>query len=82
MSRVVLLNLADVDVDVLTQLSRRDPRPEVVVVHPDANALISRLARLAVLFWFKLCTCPVDCMLTTEERNGVRTRRQQRKGDT
>lgn len=47
MPRYVLLGLAGKDVDVLSRLSRLDPRPEVLVVHPDPGALILRLADVA-----------------------------------
>lgn len=47
MPRYVLLGLAGKDVDVLSRLSRMDPRPEVLVVHPDPGALILRLADVA-----------------------------------
>ena len=47
MPRYVLLGLAGKDVDVLSRLSRLEPRPEVLVVHPDPGALILRLADVA-----------------------------------
>ena len=47
MSRLVLLGLGEDDVDVLSQVSLMDPRPEVLAVHPDPEALILCLASLA-----------------------------------
>ncbi len=47
MPRLVLLGLGEPDLDVLSRISRLDPRPEVLVVHPDPEALILRLAGVA-----------------------------------
>ena len=47
MPRIVLLGLGNEDVDVLTVLARMDPRPEVLAVHPDPEALLLRLAAVA-----------------------------------
>ena len=49
MSRLVLLGLDDSDVDVLTHIPGLDPKPEVLVIHPDPGALIVKLADLAGL---------------------------------
>jgi hypothetical protein len=49
MPRIVLLGLADGDVDVLSRLPGVDPRPEVVVAHPDPTALVLQLASLSNL---------------------------------
>jgi hypothetical protein len=49
MSRLVLLGLGDRDVDVLSQIPGLDPKPEVLVAHPDPEALILQLASLSEL---------------------------------
>jgi hypothetical protein len=49
MSRLVFLCLEDREVDVLSRLSGIHPRPEVLVVHPDPESLVRRLADLAEL---------------------------------
>ena len=47
MSRIVLMALPDRDADVLSRLARMEPRPDVLVIQPDANSLMWRLAELA-----------------------------------
>lgn len=47
MTRLVLLGLDDEDVDVLSRIPKLNPPPEVVVVHPDPDALIAKLAGVA-----------------------------------
>ena len=49
MSRLLLLGFNDSDVDVLTHIPGLDPKPEVMVIHPDPAALIVKLADLAGL---------------------------------
>jgi hypothetical protein len=49
MSRLLLLGLADADVDILSRIPSLDPQPEILVVHSDPEALIVRLAKVADL---------------------------------
>ena len=49
MPRLVLLGIEDKDVDVLSRIAGMEPRPEVVVIHPDPEALVLRLGALAEL---------------------------------
>ena len=53
MTRMVLLHLPDDQVDILTKIQEDTPASKVVVVHPDENALIRRLARLSDLESFE-----------------------------
>jgi len=47
MNRLLLMNLRDEDVDVLTRVRRMRPAPDIHVCHSDPEALIVRLARMA-----------------------------------
>ncbi|HET9232999.1 MAG TPA: hypothetical protein VFP10_02525 [Candidatus Eisenbacteria bacterium] len=49
MTRWILLGIGDQDVDVLSKLSTRASPSEVLVYHPDPDALVLRLAELAEL---------------------------------
>lgn len=49
MPRLVLLGFDDDDVDVLSRVSGLKSRPEVVVAHPDPDALILKLAEISEL---------------------------------
>jgi len=47
MSRLVLLNLSDSQVDVLSRIEPAKPKSDVLVFHENPDALVIRLARLA-----------------------------------
>ena len=49
MTRWILLGIGDQDVDVLSKLSTRDSPSEVLVYHPDPDALVLRLAEIGEL---------------------------------
>lgn len=49
MQRLLLLHLEDADVDVLARITGLEPRPEVLLVHPQPSDVLRHLADLAEL---------------------------------
>ena len=47
MPRLILLGIDDKDVDILSHVRSLEPPPEMVVIHPDPEALVLRLGALA-----------------------------------